>query len=69
MTDLYLTDAAQITDAAHLIAAHGDEAADEAMARAGRSALIGNFVHYCRWRQVERLIDVLTATEAPGTVH
>ena len=69
MSTLYLTDAAQITDAAQLIDLFGIRASDEAAVRAGKSALIGNYVHYCRWRQVERLIDVMTATEAPGTVH
>ncbi|MDE0878218.1 MAG: hypothetical protein OSB00_06065 [Sphingomonas bacterium] len=69
MSPLFLTDTTQITDAAQLIATFGSGAGGEAAARAGKSAVIGNHITYCRWRQVERLIDVLTATEAPGTVH
>jgi hypothetical protein len=69
MTDLFLTDAAQITDAAQLIASFGNRAGDEAAARADRSAFLGNHIHYCRWRQVGRLIDLMTETKASGTLH
>lgn len=66
---LYLADPAHITDAAELIAAFGEDAALEAASRAGRSRDLGNHIHFCRWRQVERLIDLLASPAAIGTVH
>lgn len=55
--------------ATHLIAAYGDRAAIEARARAGISRNLGNVIHFCRWRQVERLVDLLSIQQANGTVH
>ena len=45
-------------------------AAAEAAARANHSRGLGNVVHFCRWRQIERMINLLTA-EDPGeiTIH
>ncbi len=65
----YLADATQVADAAILMTLFGDAAGDEAAARAGRSRDLGNHIHYCRWRQVERLIALLAAQEPIGTVH
>lgn len=74
MTDLpylapYLRDVREVTDAAELMAMFGDGASGEAAARADRSRDIGNHIHFCRWRQIERLIVLLSATHAVGTVH
>ncbi|TPG12626.1 hypothetical protein [Sphingomonas oligophenolica] len=69
MNDLYLTDARQVSDATALIATYGETAAAEAATRADRSATIGNAIAFCRWRQIERLIEVMAATEACGTIH
>lgn len=55
-------------DASDLITSHGDAAAFEAAARAERSRDVGNLIHFCRWRRVERLIGVLAAPEA-ATLH
>ena len=66
---LYLANAAAITDADDLIATFGTSAALEAASRASRSRDIGNYIHFCRWRQVERLIELLEQREAVGTVH
>jgi hypothetical protein len=30
---------------------------------------MGNHIHLCRWRQIERLIDLLAREAAVGTVH
>ncbi len=57
------------TVAAELIAAFGDSAGLEASIRAGKSRDIGNHIHFCRWRQVERLIELLASGEVAGTVH
>lgn len=66
---LYLADAGHVTDAAELIAVFGESAGIEASLRAGRSRDIGNHIHFCRWRQVERLIELLASHEVAGTVH
>jgi hypothetical protein len=69
LSQLYLADRHLVTDASSLIRAFGAFAADEAAIRADRSRALGNVVHFCRWRQVERLVRLL-ATDAPaGTIH
>jgi hypothetical protein len=65
----YIADIDQATAATDLIAAFGPAAATEAAARADRSRDSGNHLLFCRWRQIERLIVILAAEEAPGTVH
>ena len=69
MAVMYLADAQQVTDATDLIATYGELAAIEASLRAGRSRDLGNHLHFCKWRQIERLIDVMSAIQAVGTVH
>lgn len=69
MTLPYLADTRPHSDAADLLAAFGALAGEEARARADRSRQIGNHLHFCRWRQVERLIAVLRTGEASGTIH
>lgn len=67
---VYLPDAAAATDAADLIAQFGAFAAGEAAARADRSRGLGNVVHFCRWRQIERMIQLLSSFERDdATVH
>lgn len=65
----YIADARSVLDAADLIAAHGEEAALFASIRADRSRNLGNHIRFCHWRQIERLIGVLSVDHAPGTVH
>lgn len=65
----YISDAAQAAAAAELVSRFGSAAALEAAVRADRSRNLGNHVHFCRWRQVERLVEVLAADAAVGTVH
>ena len=55
--------------AAELIETFGESACGEAAARAGRSRDMGNHIHFCRWRQIERLIGLLSTEKAFGTVH
>ena len=67
---VYLPDAAAAADAAELIERFGDHAAGEAAARADRSRDLGNVVHFCRWRQIERMIVLLSSTDRGGsTLH
>ena len=67
---VHLPDAAAAAEAAELIAQFGDHAAFEAAARANHSRGLGNVVHFCRWRQIARMIELLSATDSGGaTVH
>ena len=65
----YLADRSSFEDAAQLIALFGDDAGYEAAARADRSRDLGNHIHFCRWRQIERLIVILAHDGALGTLH
>ena len=65
---VYVPDAAAATEAAELIDRFGDFAADEAAARATRSRDLGNVIHYCRWRQIQRLIEALDRGDG-ATLH
>lgn len=66
---LYLAGRGDVDAAADLIQRHGHGAPAEAAARANRSRNLGNHLHFCRWRQVERLVHLLAAKEAEGTIH
>lgn len=67
---VYLADPAAAADAADLIARFGPHAADEAAARADHSRSLGNVIHFCRWRQIGRMIDLLCAPDAgDATLH
>lgn len=66
---VHIPDAAAAREAADLIERFGDFAADEAAARACRSRELGNVIHYCRWRQIQRLIEVLGVTVPGATLH
>ena len=65
----YLADRAHVSDAADLIALFGEDAGFEAAARADRYRDLGNHIHFCRWRQIERLIVLMSVNRAVGTVH
>lgn len=65
----YLADRRSLTDAEALIASFGAGAAREATLRAGRSRELGNHLHFCRWRQIARLIPHLTDATPPTRLH
>jgi hypothetical protein len=65
----YLPNRKSYDDAAELIARFGDDAGYEAAIRADRSRDLGNHIHFCHWRQIERLIVVLACDQPLGTVH
>ncbi|MGK2910774.1 MAG: hypothetical protein ACSLE1_13390 [Sphingobium sp.] len=65
----YLSDRASVDDAAELMALYGDDAAIEAVSRAHQSRDKGNHIHFCRWRQIERLIVLLSVELPLGTLH
>ncbi|WP_293881515.1 hypothetical protein [Sphingomonas sp.] len=69
MTNPYVADRQTVVDADALILAFGDDAGFEAATRAEDSRDRGNVVAFCRWRQIERLIAVLSGPAAVGTIH
>ena len=56
-------------DAALLINTFGDMAGTEAAKRANTSRNLGNHIHFCHWRQIERMITLLSSDSCIGTVH
>ena len=52
-----------------LIGEFGEDAGIEAAVRAKASRNIGNHLKFCRWRQIERLIVMLSVQTTLGTVH
>jgi hypothetical protein len=65
----YLADRRDVTEADNLVRLFGDDAGFEAAARADKSRDIGNHLHFCRWRQIERLVVLMSIGRAVGTVH
>ncbi|MBC9032755.1 hypothetical protein IAG41_10165 [Sphingomonas sp. JC676] len=62
-------DRREVAEADELIRTFGEDAGCEAAARADRSRDLGNHVHFARWRQVERLVVLMSIPRAVGTVH
>jgi hypothetical protein len=58
-----------VIEAQALMDAHGQTAGIEAADRAEASRNIGNHIQFCRWRQIERLIIMLSVKTTLGTVH
>lgn len=65
----FIADREAALDAARLIEDHGECASDVAAANAGLFRDRGNAVSFCRWRQIERLIDILTEADGEQTRH
>ncbi|WP_420822528.1 hypothetical protein [Sphingopyxis lindanitolerans] len=65
----FLADRAAVDDADRLIREHGEEAGFAAAARAEQYRVLGNHLHFARWRQIERLITYLSIESALDTVH
>jgi hypothetical protein len=65
----YLHDRSTVADAEGLIREHGCGAAAQAAKRAHRSRGLGNHIHFCRWRQVARLINFLSEQRVSGSIH
>jgi hypothetical protein len=62
-------DRREVAEANALIRDFGEEAGCEAAARADRSRDLGNHIHFCRWRQIERLVVLMSIPRAVGTIH
>lgn len=69
MREFYLSDRTAAADADELMQRFGCHAGSEAARRASRSRSLGNVVHYCRWRQIERMIAFLDAGPKGETIH
>ena len=66
---VHVQDRAALSDATDLITHFGEHAQLEAASRADRSRSLGNVIHFCRWRQIERAIEMLSAPHVTGPVH
>lgn len=66
---IHLPDRGALADADELMQRFGAHAGSEAARRAHHSRALGNLVHYCRWRQIERLIDRLGGEPGGATLH
>jgi hypothetical protein len=66
---VHLPDRSAAADAAELISRFGDHAASEAAARAALSRERGNVIHFCRWRQIGRMIELLSVGPDEATIH
>jgi hypothetical protein len=66
---VHTTGRGAFAEAAELLSRFGDHAVSEARRRAGKSRDLGNVVHFCRWREVERMIGTLAAKAPAGLVH
>lgn len=58
-----------VTQAEELMSQYGQEASIEAAERAENSRNLGNHISFARWRQIERLILLLSVKTSIGTVH
>jgi hypothetical protein len=58
-----------VAEANTLMDTFSPEAGMQAAERAAKSRNVGNHLHYCRWRQIERLIIMLSARATLGTIH
>ncbi len=65
----FLPDRAAADDAIALLASHGDRAGQAAAERADKARDLGNHIHFCRWRQIERMIVLLSIPHSIGSVH
>lgn len=65
----YIADRATVDSASDMIDQFGVDAGIEAAARADRYRDLGNAVNFCRWRQIERIILILSTDQAIGTIH
>jgi hypothetical protein len=65
----FLADRTAVDEADALIRDHGEEAGFAAAARAEQYRVLGNHVHFARWRQIERLITYLSIEAPLDTVH
>lgn len=66
---VYVQDREALAEASDLIRLFGELAGMEAASRANHSRSLGNVVHFCRWRQIGRAIEMLGDKDVAGAVH
>jgi hypothetical protein len=66
---VHVADREALAEATELMARFGEYAVSEAAMRADQSRALGNILHFCRWRQIERTIEMLSAAEPAGSIH
>lgn len=62
-------DRTSVDEATQLIAVFGEDAVVEAATRADRFRNAGNLTLFCRWRQVERAVQLLQLEDVVGELH
>lgn len=60
---------ASLEEASLLIAAFGEDAVIEAATRADRFRDAGDIDLFCRWRQIERAVELLQLQDVVGELH
>lgn len=65
----YVSDRAHVAVAQELIDIYGPLARSEAVARADHSRAQENVIHFCKWREIARLIDMFTDAPPGVTRH
>ena len=64
-----INDRASVEEATILIAAFGEDAVVEAATRADQFRDAGDLTLFCRWRQIERAIQLLQLEDVIGELH
>ena len=62
-------DRASVDEATLLIAAFGEDAVIEAATRADKFRDAGDLHLFCRWRQIERAVQLLQLEDVVGELH
>jgi len=65
----YIASRGSLDAATALIEAFGDTAVMEAAAQAQKYRNVGNAIRFCEWRQIERIVSVLSQDVVVGTLH
>ena len=65
----FVADRSYVDTATELMGMFGKLAGFEAQARAHNSRRIGNAIDFCKWRSIERLIELLTDVPEGTTLH
>jgi len=65
----YIKDREAVFDAAELVSEYGLLAGREAAVRANQSREKGNVAHFCRWRQIKRLVEWMDSDEMELKLH
>jgi len=65
----YISGREAYNDALTLLSHYGDHAGLEASERAEAARAIGNHIHFCHWRQIERLLVIMAIDQSIGTLH